>query len=85
MIRSSKKLVVRLSKLGLPYHCWIKSPPSNSGVYIVEEVEDESGRGYVYLLYNSTRIDYFSQFDHIINLTIKERSRDIKIGRIIKS
>jgi hypothetical protein len=86
MIRESKKLVVRLSKRGTGYHCWIKSPILKKGTFLVEEEEKvgEAVIGSIYFLHNSVRIDNYDLIDDIIKGTILQRSRDIKLEKLLK-
>ena len=85
MIRESKRLVVRLSKKGIGYHCWIKSPISKEGTFLVEEDErwGETAIGSIYFLHNSVRIDNYDLIDDIIRATILQRSRDIKMEKLL--
>jgi hypothetical protein len=85
MIRESKKLVVRLSKRGTGYHCWIKSPILKKGTFLVEEEEKvgEAVIGSIYFLHNSVRIDNYDLIDDIIKGTILQRSRDIKLEKLL--
>ena len=85
MVTESKKLVVRLSKKGIGYHCWIKSPILKEGTFLVEEDEKvgEAVIGSIYFLHNSVRIDNYDLIDDIIKATVLQRSRDIKIKKLL--
>lgn len=91
MITSSKKLIVKLSKKGKPYHCWIEKQPSDVGTFLIEEECSSCDmikglhaiHNCMYFLHNSIRIDDYDLIDDILNSVILERTREIKIKKIL--